>query len=80
MSGAIPWKMLQKQYQGDSVYQDDLSKHLVSPEKVKLQQLLCVELKVISVLTVFFSVIKEKNIKKSKIVIISTLLFAASQV
>lgn len=34
MSGAIPWKMLQKQYQGDSVYHDDLSKLLVSPEKV----------------------------------------------
>ena len=34
MSGAIPWNKLQKQFEGDSVYQDDLSKLMVSPEKV----------------------------------------------
>ena len=38
MSGAIPWKMLQKQYQGDSVYHEDLSKLLVSPEKVGISK------------------------------------------
>ena len=34
MSGAIPWKMLQRQYKEDSIYEDELSKLLVSPEKV----------------------------------------------
>ena len=34
MSGAIPWKLLQRQYFSDSVYEDELIHHIESPEAV----------------------------------------------
>ena len=54
MSGAIPWKLLQRQYFSDSVYEDELIHHIESPEAVSsrivlkiLAVILCMKARII---------------------------------
>lgn len=42
MSGAIPWKTLETQFFENSIYQDEISKLIVSPEDVSQHIMVCI--------------------------------------